>query len=65
MMSSLTQKACVFLASDDAAFMTGQVLAVDGGISAGIKIPSFADFPSNHRGLPKNMQKKADVDSAN
>jgi hypothetical protein len=38
------------------AFMTGQVLQVDGGISAGVKIPSFRDFASNHRGLPPDFQ---------
>ena len=36
--------------------MTGQVLAVDGGF-AGVGIPSFRDYPSNHRGLPPHMKK--------
>ena len=30
---------------------------VDGGISAGVRIPSFRDFASNHRNLPQNMKK--------
>jgi NAD(P)-dependent dehydrogenase (short-subunit alcohol dehydrogenase family) len=29
-------KACLFLASDDAAFITGSGLAVDGGMAAGL-----------------------------
>lgn len=49
-------RTAVFLCSDDSAFMTGQVLAVDGGF-AGVGIPSFRDYPSNHRGLPPHMKK--------
>ena len=36
--------AMVFLASPAAAFMTGQILRIDGGISAGINWPIDQDF---------------------
>ena len=37
--------AAVFLASDDAAYVTGQMLAVDGGILAGMRSPQADIFP--------------------
>ncbi len=36
----------VYLASSDSDWVTGQVLSIDGGVSAGLAIPSFRDFGS-------------------
>ena len=43
----------VFLASRDSDWITGQVISVDGGISAGPLIPSFEHYSSEPKSEPK------------
>lgn len=37
-------RAAVYLASGDTSWVTGQTLSVDGGVSAGIAVPSFDQY---------------------
>ena len=50
--------AAVDLASEDTAWVTGQVMQVDGGVSAGIAIPSFDQFGTDGYVLDKRVNKK-------
>lgn len=48
----------VFLASDDAAYITGQMLAVDGGILAAMRSPQAEIFPlSKYPGVEKSRSR--------
>jgi NAD(P)-dependent dehydrogenase (short-subunit alcohol dehydrogenase family) len=42
-------RAAVYLASSDADWVTGQVLHIDGGISAGRLLPSFKHYGAKPR----------------